>query len=121
MKRFLGCFALLVLGVAISQGADLTGKWKGTLDAGGNARDITIDLKDSDGKVAGTVGGLEKPADLKEGKVSGDTVTFWFTTEYQGQAYKLICKGKLVENEIRLSMGLEDGGWSTDLVLKKSS
>jgi len=121
MIRVLGCIALLVLGTAVSLAADVTGKWKGTMDAGGNPRDIIFDLKTDGGAVSGTVGGLEKPAPVQDGKLSGDTLTFWFVSEYQGQSYKLIAKGKLVNNQIQLSLGLEDGGWSTDLVLKKSS
>jgi hypothetical protein len=122
MRRILGSLALLLAGTALLSAADLTGKWKGAFDAAGTTRDIIFDLKDAGGDVTGTVG---FPPDLssqvKDGKTIGDTITFWFTTEYQGQALKLLCKGKIVQNEIRVTMGLEDGQWSTDFVVKKGS
>jgi hypothetical protein len=39
--------------------------------------------------------------------------------EYQGQPIKLVFKGQVLESEIHLTMGLEDGIWGTDVVVKK--
>jgi hypothetical protein len=39
--------------------------------------------------------------------------------EYQGQAIKLVFKGQVLESEIHFTMGLDDGSWSTDLIVKK--
>jgi hypothetical protein len=122
MKRtltFLGSLSLLTM---LLCGADATGKWKGSFDAGGESRQITFDLKTSGDTVTGTIAGMpEKTSEIKEGKLQGSNVSFWFMTEYQGNPIKLVCKGQLSGDEIKFSMGLEDGQWSTEFVAKKGS
>ena len=51
--------------------------------------------------MTGTVEGLPTtPAEIHDGKVYGDTVTFWVNTDYQGQTYKLVYKGKIAAGQI---------------------
>ena len=101
--------------------ADVTGKWKGAIDAGGETRELTFDLKASGDTLTGAFSGpMEKPSEIKDGKIQGDTVSFWATAEYQGQPIKLVFKGQVLENEIHFTMGLDDGSWSTDFVAKKA-
>ena len=122
MKRTFALFGLMGLLATLLLCADATGKWKGTFDAAGTMREIVFDMKASGGAVTGTVSGLlDTTSEIKEGKVQGDTVSFWFMTEYQGSPIKLICKGQVAGDEIRFTMGLDDGQWSTDFVAKKSS
>ena len=100
--------------------ADATGKWKGSIDAGGETRELTFDLKASGDTLTGTFGGpMEKPSEIKDGKIQGDTVSFWAMADYQGQPIKLVFKGQVLASEIYFTMGLDDGSWSTDLVVKK--
>jgi len=122
MKRTLALLGLMGLLATLLLCADPTGKWKGSFDAGGANRDVVFDLKASGETLTGTVGGLlDRTSEIKDGKVQGDNITFWFMTEYQGDPIKLVCKGQLAGDEIRFTMGLEDGQWSTDFVAKKSS
>lgn len=121
MKRTFALLGLMGLLAALLMGADATGKWKGSFDANGEPRQIVFDLKASGDALTGTVGGLiDKPAEIQDGKVQGDKLSFWFMTEYQGNPIKLVCSGQLAGDEIRFTMGLEDGGWSTDFVAKKN-
>ncbi len=73
--------------------------------------------------VTGTIDGLPTEAsEIKEGKVDGDSITFWSMTEYQGSQIKLVYHGKIAGDQISFTMGnSEDGGWSTDVVAKRSS
>jgi len=64
---------------------------------------------------------LDHPLEIKDGKIQGDTVTFWIQSEYQGQPVKLVYKGQVSGGEIRFTMGTEEGSWSTEIVAKKSS
>ena len=122
MKRTLALLGLMGLLAALLISADATGKWKGSFDAAGTIRNIVFDLKADGETLTGTVGGLiEKAAEIKEGKIQGDKVSFWFMTEYEGNPIKLVCNGKVDGDEIHFTMGLEDGQWSTDFVAKKSS
>jgi hypothetical protein len=122
MKRTFVLFAVLSLAAMVASAADATGKWKGTFDAAGTMRDIVFNLRVADGALTGTITSLTDSAiEIKEGKIKGDEVTFWFMTEYQGNPIKLVCKGKVTEGEINVDMGLDDGQWSTTFVAKKMS
>ncbi len=112
------CLFLAVLLFA----AEVTGTWKGAFDFDGGSVPLTFNLKSSGGAVTGTVEGLPTtPAEIHDGKVDGDTVTFWLTTDYQGQNYKLVYKGKVSGDSIQFTFGTEDGSFSADLTAKKSS
>jgi hypothetical protein len=123
MKRTLALSGLLALVAALLAGADLTGQWKGSFEGGGETRNVVFDLKSDGTAVTGTVGGLSAPGnalELKDGKLAGDKLSFWFTTEYNGGDIKLVCTGQVAGGEIKFTIGLDDGSWSTDFVAKKS-
>jgi hypothetical protein len=101
---------------------DVTGSWKGAFDFQGTSVPLTFHLTASAGAVTGTVEGLPTtPAEIHDGKVDGDSVTFWVNSDYQGQTYKLVYKGKVSADEIKFTFGTEDGSWSTDLSATKST
>ncbi len=121
MKRTFALLGFLALLTTLLFCADASGKWKGSFDAGGTNREVTFDLKANGDALTGTVGGLlDRTLEIKDGKIQGADVSFWFTTEYQGNPIKLVCKGQLSGDEIRFTMGLEDGQWSTNFVAKRS-
>jgi hypothetical protein len=102
-------------------GADITGTWKGSFASQGTNFSVTLHLTNAAGVVTGTVEGLPTtPAEIHEGKLDGDTVSFWLNTDYQGQNYKVICKGKVSAATIAFTLGLEDGSWSTDMTATKA-
>src|SRR5580693_410926 len=112
-RRF--CAAAFLLGVTAVMllAADAAGTWKGSFDFNGATVSLTFNLKTNGAAVTGTIDGLPTTAsEIKEGKVDGDSITFWSMTEYQG---------KIAGDQISFTMGTDDGGWSTDLVAKRSS
>jgi hypothetical protein len=120
MKRLPILTGLLLVLAALLYSADATGKWEGKLDAPDGTHDLTFDLKASGDTLTGAISGvMVEPSEIKEGKVEGDTVSFWAMAEYQGQPIKLVFKGQVLESEIHFTMGLDDGSWSSDLVVKK--
>jgi hypothetical protein len=99
---------------------DVAGTWKGAFDYNGTTYQQIIHLTSGNGVVTGTVEGLPTtPAEIHEGKIDGDTVSFWVSTDYQGQTYKLVYKGKVAAAEIAFTLGTEDGGWSTQMKAEK--
>jgi hypothetical protein len=100
---------------------DVTGTWKGSYDLMGTDTAISFDLKSSGGVVTGTVTGASgKATEIHDGKIEGDTVSFWITTEYQGQEYTIQYKGKIAAGQIEFSFGLADGSWGSSVTAKKS-
>ncbi|HXB69220.1 MAG TPA: hypothetical protein VNY05_13305 [Candidatus Acidoferrales bacterium] len=122
MKRTLIAVNILLLLAAASFAADVTGKWKGSFEVpGGPVVSLTFDLKVVDGALTGKVAGLPaKPesAEIKDGKVQGDSLSFWIMSEYQGNPIKLMYTGKLADGQIKFTMGIEDGSWSTEILAK---
>jgi hypothetical protein len=115
---FAGFFLLLA---GIASAADVTGKWKGAFDFNGQPVPLVFDMKQAEAALTGTISGLPTPdVPIKDGKVDGENLTFWVGIEYQGNPVKLVVKGKLSGEEIKFSIGTEDGAWSTELTCKKS-
>ena len=72
---------------------------------------LTFHLTVAGGAVTGTVEGLPTtPAEIHDGKVDGDTMTFWVNTDYQGQTYKLVYTGKISAAGDEIAFQLWDRG-----------
>ena len=123
MKYAIRVGLLVTMLATVALATDITGTWKGSFDFSGNAVPVTLTLKASGETLTGTVEGIPAPdPKIQDGKVQGDTVTFSVMVDYQGQAIKLVYKGKVTkEDEIQFQFGTEDGSWGTDLTVKKSS
>jgi hypothetical protein len=121
-SRLLAAAFLLGLSAVTLLAADAAGTWKGSLESYGTTVSLTFNLKTSGAAVTGTIDGLPTEASqIKEGKVDGDSITFWAMTEYQSIPVKLVFHGKVAEGQISFTIGTEDGAWSADLVAKRSS
>ena len=100
---------------------DATGTWKGAFDFQGSSVPQTIRLTVAGSTLTGSVEGLPTtPAEIQDGKLDGDTVTFWVNTDYEGQTYKLVYKSKVSSGEIDFSLGTDDGSWGTTLTAKNN-
>lgn len=122
MKRALALVVSLLLAATMLAAADISGKWKGQFQGGDSTRELAFDFKVQGENLTGTVTGLrDKTLEIKDGKVQGDSVTFWVMSEWQGEPVKLVFKGQLSGSEIRFTMGTEDGGWSTEVTAKRVS
>jgi len=122
MKRRFVLLGLITLMAGQLFAADLTGKWTGQFDFQGTPVPLTFDLKTTGNTLTGKVNGLPtSDAPLKDGKIDGNTVTFWMVTDYQGTDVKLVCTGKISEGTITVTMGTEDGSFSVEFPIKKSA
>ncbi len=120
MKRNLALTVLLLLLAGIASAADVAGKWEGSFKFNDQDVPVSIELKGTT-EISGTVNGLPGgAAQIKEGKLDGENLTFSIMIEYQGNPVKLVYKGKVSGNEIKFTFGTEDGSWGTELVAKKA-
>ena len=120
MKRTLVLTGLWILLAGLASAADLTGKWQGSFKFNEQAVPLTFELKGAT-EISGTVTGLPSGvAQIKEGKLDGENLSFWIMIEYQGNPVKLVYKGKVAGDEIRFMFGTEDGSWGSELVAKKA-
>jgi hypothetical protein len=110
----------LVSVLHVARAADVSGTWKGAFEFQGSSIALTINLKSDGGKLTGEVEGLPTtPTEIHDAAVAGDILTFWVNSDYEGETYKLVYKGKIAADEIVFDFGTEDGSWSSPLTVKK--
>lgn len=122
MKALLRLMPLIAMVCMLpaAHAADLTGSWKGAFDFNGTSVPVTFNLKADGATLTGTIEGLPTtPVDIHDGKIAGDAVTFWANTDYEGQTYKLVFKGKANGDQIDFSFGTDDGSWGTTVSAKR--
>lgn len=116
-----GIFIFIAVAATV-RAADLSGTWKGSFEFDGDEIPLTLRLTETGGAVTGTVEGLPTtPAEIHEGKMDGETVTFWLNTDYQGTTYKLVYSGKVSGDQIAFTFGTDDGSWSSPLTVTRSA
>lgn len=99
---------------------DVTGTWKGAFDFDGNSVPLTFQLTQAGAVVTGTVEGMPTtPAAIHDGKLDGDSVTFWVLTDYQDETYKLVYDGKVNAEKIQFNFGTDDGEWAATITATK--
>ena len=108
---------LLTLAVAFSAfAADITGTWKAEFDTQRGLQKYTFTLKQDGTSVTGKASverdGEKREAELKEGKVEGDTVTFVEPLKIQDNEIKITYTGKISGNEIKFTRKVGDFGSS---------
>jgi hypothetical protein len=97
----------LITGLA----ADVTGKWTAEIQGrDGNARTVTMNLKADGNKLTGTVsGGRGGEAEISDGKVDGNDLSFSVVREFNGNKMTSTYKGKLDGDVIHFNMKMEGG------------
>ena len=124
MRKTISVVGLVIfLAVAVkARAADLSGTWKGSFDLHGESIPLTFHLTQAESAVTGNVEGLPTtPAEIHDGKIAGDTVTFWLNTDYQGTTYKLEYTGKVSGDQIAFNFGTDDGSWSAPLTVTRGA
>ena len=112
---------LLCLAMALPLfAADVAGKWQSEMKRrDGEAMTTTYELRVDGETLTGTVTSPRGEREISEGKVAGDDITFVVKVEMQGETRRLIYKGKVEGDELKLNMSSENGEFSRDFVAKR--
>jgi enterochelin esterase-like enzyme len=96
--------------------ADLTGVWKAEFDTQRGLQKYTFTLKQDGASITGKASverdGEKRAAELKEGKVESDTVTFVEPLKIQDNELRITYMGKISGNEIKFTRKVGDFGSS---------
>src|SRR4051812_37581588 len=109
---------LLTLAVASlsALAADITGTWKAEFETQRGLQKYTFTLKQDGTSVTGKANvereGEKREAELKDGKVDGDTVTFVEPLKIQDNEVNITYTGKISGNEIKFTRKVGDFGSS---------
>ena len=101
---------LLVVACALAATAawaqDLTGKWTAT--AVGNNVAVTLDLKVTGNVVTGAILNPQSgPAEIKEGKIEGNKISFHVVRTANGATNKILWQGTIEGEEIHFTRAVE--------------
>ena len=101
--------------------ADLTGTWKSEFDSQIGRQKYTYTLKQDGDKLTGKanseVNEQKREAQLSEGKVEGNKVSFVEMLDFNGNDIRITYKGTIVSNEMKLTR--EVGTFATEEILLK--
>jgi hypothetical protein len=107
-RVFIWMAALLLVFVAAGLAADVTGKWVAQVPGrDGTPREQVFNLKQSGetltGAISGGMGGGAGERQISDGKVSGNSISFTVVMEFGGNTMKMLYKGTVSGNEMKLS------------------
>src|SRR4051794_24608644 len=91
--------------------ADVSGKWTAEMQGpSGNTRTVTLNLKADGSKLTGTVnGGRGGDAEISDGKVDGNDLSFSVVREFNGNKMTSSYNGKVDGDVIHFNMKMEGG------------
>lgn len=127
--RLFSAAVVCVLAAVPALAADVAGKWTGQVPAAqGQAESvITFVFKVDGDNLTGTINNSQQPGDveLKEGKVTGDDITFSLTRNIGGTDTKVVWKGTIAGDEIKFTRSVAGGagpgaGAVTEMTAKRS-
>jgi hypothetical protein len=98
--------------------ADIDGKWSATYETQGMTITTTWDLKAEGTKLTGKASSSLGDRDLTEGKIEGKEVSWVEVIDVQGTTIKVVCKGTLNGDELKLSRTVSEFG-TTEVVAKR--
>lgn len=104
LRLAMGLLACALIGFA----ADVAGKWTAEMQTQRGPQTQTFEFKVDSGKLTGTVtGGRGGPAEISEGKIEGDTVTFKVNRTMGDRSFVALYKGTVSGDELKLTMTIE--------------
>jgi hypothetical protein len=103
--RWIFALVIMLMLTFIAVAADVTGTWKGTMETPMGAMENTISLKADGGKLSGSVKTDMFEANIENGKLNGDKVSFVINIEFGTLTYE----GSLAGDELKLNVTGPDG------------
>jgi hypothetical protein len=95
-----------------ARAADVSGKWSAEFDTQVGPQKYVFELKADGAKVTGKASfermGQKGEAELKDGKLDGDKISFVEMLDFQGQSIPITYTGKVAGDEIQLTRNVGD-------------
>lgn len=110
MAKLLSLFAVLTVVAAPALCADISGKWTAEFDSQIGRQNYTYVFKVEGSTLTGTATQAQRGAtvEIKEGKVTGDQVSFVEMVSIEGNELRIEYKGKVSGDEIKFNRKVAD-------------
>ena len=101
----------------------IAGKWTGDMPGrGGDTMPTTFNFKVDGAKLTGTMTGPQGDVPLQEGKVTGSQVSFSTTLDFGGNSVKILYKGTMSGDQMKMSRERDGGGGQVrEFTIKRST
>ncbi len=116
MKR-LTCMLLVLAAAAWC--ADLTGKWQLTMAGPGARGQNTLTLKQDGANITGSLSSEADEMPIRDGKVSGDKVSFVVARAWGGRETTMTYTGRVSGDEIRFKVAMPGAERTWDMLAKR--
>ena len=121
MKTMLRFACSLGLLVALAMAADISGKWTGDMPGrGGTTAATTFNFKADGEKLTGTMTGPQGDIPIQEGKIAGNQISFSTTLDFGGNSVKIVYKGTLSGDEMKMTREREGAGQPREFTIKRA-
>ena len=87
----------------VAYAADITGTWTASFDTQIGPQNYMFTFKVEGTKLTGHMKGTYSDVDIAEGTINGDDITFVENMTYEGMPLRIVYKGKISGEEIKLS------------------
>ncbi len=108
----------LALGTVTALAADFNGKWTGDVTTPRGTQTLTFDFHVDGATLTGKITSPRGETDISEGKVDGDNITFAQVMNFNGNEMKIVYKGKIDGDQIKLTRQSGDRP-AMDIVAKR--
>jgi hypothetical protein len=122
IKNWFILAAMVALLAITAFAANVSGKWTGQMPTrNGDSREVTFNLKADGDKLTGTMGGPQGDIEIKDGKISGDNISFKTNLEFNGNSFVLLFKGTVSGDQIKFTRGREGADQTQEFTAKKAN
>jgi opacity protein-like surface antigen len=104
MRSFALAVGLLLLLTGMALAADVDGTWTGTISTPGGDMPVSFTFKADGANLTGSTLGMDgNQVPIKDGKIDGNNISFTVAFDMGGQEMKLLYKGVVAPDQIKLS------------------
>jgi hypothetical protein len=121
MKTTIRIACSMALLLTLAMAADISGKWTGDMPGrGGDTALATFTFKVDGEKLTGSMTGPQGDIALQEGKIAGSQVSFSTTLDFGGNSIKILYKGTVSGDQIKMTREREGAGQPREFTIKRS-
>lgn len=93
---------------AAALAADITGTWTAAFDTQIGVQNYTYTFKVDGNKLTGRLKSQYSDGEITEGTINGDDITFVENLNFEGMPLRIVYKGKIAGDEIKLTRNVAD-------------
>ncbi len=108
LRKLTLAILFISFGTLAALAADLSGKWKATVETPRGSQEITFDFHPDGATLTGKVTTPRGESDIQDGKIEGDNLSFTQVVNFNGNEMKINYSGKADGDTIKFTRTVGD-------------